>query len=57
MTVASILTQGRDNYSHWVQTYQVSYSDDGTNFHDYELGGVIAVGPNLVSLVVSLSGE
>ena len=44
VTVASVLTQGRDNYSHWVQTYQVSYSNDGISFRDYELGGAIKVG-------------
>ena len=42
-TVASILTQGRDQVLNWVETYQVSYSNDSENFRDYKQDGIIKV--------------
>ena len=48
-TVASILTQGRDNYSHWVETYQMSYSNNGISFRDYKQGGITKVSPKVIA--------
>ena len=42
-TVASILTQGRDGVPNWVETYQVSYSNDSIDFRDYMESGTIKV--------------
>ena len=38
-TITDILTQGRGRYNQWVQSYTVSYSNDGQNFKRYQRSG------------------
>ena len=42
-TITEILTQGRSNANQWVTSYTVSYSNDGLNFFDYRVDGVVKV--------------
>ena len=42
-TVTEILTQGRSNWNQWVKSYTASYSNDGVNFFDYRVNGVVKV--------------
>ncbi|CAB3983235.1 neurogenic locus notch homolog 2-like [Paramuricea clavata] len=42
-TVTDILTQGRFRHNQWVTKYTVSYSNDGLNFFDYRVNGVVKV--------------
>ena len=38
-TITDILTQGRFRIRQWVQSYTVSYSDNGINFKPYQKSG------------------
>ncbi|XP_028514229.1 EGF-like repeat and discoidin I-like domain-containing protein 3 isoform X2 [Exaiptasia diaphana] len=49
--ITAIATQGRQGSSYWVKTYSLQYSDDGTNFKDYE-GGKTLPGNSEGSTVV-----
>lgn len=37
--VTAIATQGRANYNQWVTSFTLSYSEDGTKFTVYSVGG------------------
>jgi len=37
--VTQIVTQGRNAFNQWVTKYKLQYSDDGVNFHFYQLPG------------------
>ena len=37
--LTGIATQGRNGYSQWVTKYQLQFSDDGVNFHNYKEPG------------------
>ena len=41
--ITAISTQGLQNGEEFVKKYTVSFSDDGNNFHDYNVRGVLKV--------------
>ncbi|XP_028514235.1 EGF-like repeat and discoidin I-like domain-containing protein 3 [Exaiptasia diaphana] len=40
--ITAIATQGSQSESHWVKTYSLQYSEDGTSFKDYEGGKTLS---------------
>ncbi|MDB9910956.1 discoidin domain-containing protein [Flavobacteriaceae bacterium] len=42
-TILAVATQGRNSFAQWVTSYRIQYSNDGTNFTDYN-GGVVLTG-------------
>ena len=41
VVITQIATQGRQDHRQWVESYTISYSLDGDNFHTYENGKVL----------------
>ena len=39
MKFTAIATQGRQDFSQWVTSYSLSYSEDGTKYTIYSVGG------------------
>ena len=39
MKFTAIATQGRQDYSQWVTSYSLSYSEDDTKYTIYSVGG------------------
>ena len=37
--ITALATQGRANYNQWVKSYTLTYSEDGTKYSPYSVGG------------------
>ena len=42
-TISEVLTQGRGDFPQWVESYNLSYSSNGVDFHPYRQNGVVKV--------------
>ena len=41
--ICGVATQGNHNTDHWVQTYEIQQSTDGSAFADYKENGIVKV--------------